>query len=291
MDYLYIDMLNIPRILGHPLRIRDIGYVPVSRNKFKGYYQSIDIAFVLSGDSEKAITKIDGKKYERTIPCMSICMPGHYYEQLAPENREVFYISYDTSATVFFEKIGINLSDFMKDIQTNKRISHLIRDILELAGKVHERGIIDRIDVFCYDLIMEAAITCNTRSENVGRCEELVRKAASFMEINYRKNLSISGLAAKYNISERTFTRYWKRLFPVPPLSYLLNLRIKEAQRLLEETNLSVGEVTAKLNFNDALYFSRMFKKKTGMPPLAYRRYIQQNVTKASSRVAWRWRR
>lgn len=276
MNYFTINTTDIPRFLGTPLKTKYIGYSPASENKSKGYYQSIDLAFILSGDADKAVTKIDGRKYERTIPCMSVCIPEHYYEQLTSGRREVFYISYDASVADFFEKIGINLYDFMKEIQLGSRIPYLINEIFGLVGKIHEHGIIDRIDMLCYDLVMEGAIIVKINKKSISRNEELVRKAASFMEMNYHKNISIRSIALKHNISERTFTRCWKKLFPVSPLAYLIDLKITETQHLLKETALCIHEIATKVNFKDALYFSRIFRKKTGMSPLAYRKYAKE---------------
>ncbi|WP_126428328.1 helix-turn-helix domain-containing protein [Brevibacillus marinus] len=51
----------------------------------------------------------------------------------------------------------------------------------------------------------------------------------------------------------------------------LTSLRLKEAQRLLRETNLSIQEVAGKCGFDNAHYFSRIFKEKTGTSPRQFR--------------------
>ena len=53
---------------------------------------------------------------------------------------------------------------------------------------------------------------------------------------------------------------------------HIKNIRIKEARRLLKETNLAVHEIADKIGFNDYNYFCRVFKKEVGMPAKQYRK-------------------
>jgi AraC family transcriptional regulator of arabinose operon len=50
-----------------------------------------------------------------------------------------------------------------------------------------------------------------------------------------------------------------------------MTLRMREARRLLVETDLTVAEVARKVGFEDPLYFSRCFRHLTGVPPSHYR--------------------
>lgn len=53
---------------------------------------------------------------------------------------------------------------------------------------------------------------------------------------------------------------------------YLLNLRIKHAKKLLEESNLKIRQVAEESGFNDYHYFSKVFKKMTGVSAAQYRK-------------------
>ena len=48
-----------------------------------------------------------------------------------------------------------------------------------------------------------------------------------------------------------------------------------EAARLLRYTDLTVGEISFRVGFTDPLYFSRAFKRQTGLPPQAYRESVR----------------
>ena len=61
-------------------------------------------------------------------------------------------------------------------------------------------------------------------------------------------------------------------------MRYLNHLRIEKAQELLTVTDLQIQEIAALVGYSDGLYFSRIFKKATGMAPLIYRKQSGQTI-------------
>lgn len=53
---------------------------------------------------------------------------------------------------------------------------------------------------------------------------------------------------------------------------YLLDIRIDRAKQLLVSTGFSVGRISDMVGFDNTKYFSRIFKEKTGVQPIAYRK-------------------
>ncbi|MDZ4200290.1 MAG: helix-turn-helix transcriptional regulator [Kiritimatiellia bacterium] len=78
-------------------------------------------------------------------------------------------------------------------------------------------------------------------------------------------------IARRHGLSAATFRRYWNRYVQLPPARYVMTLRMREARRLLVETDLTVAEVAEQVGFEDPLYFSRSFRRLTGVPPSHYR--------------------
>ncbi len=95
--------------------------------------------------------------------------------------------------------------------------------------------------------------------------------AAARMEREFGEELSIRQLAESVYLSERHFRRLFEKVYGIGPMEYLLELRLRTAGRLLLSERASVTEIAMSCGFSDGNYFSRVFRRKYGMPPTAYR--------------------
>lgn len=101
--------------------------------------------------------------------------------------------------------------------------------------------------------------------------DKLVAKAEYRMQQNLHQTISIKELADSLNVSQRTLVRRFNYTMNISPLTYLQNLRIEAAKKLLETTNISIEAVIENIGYEDISSFSRLFKKRTGLSPAAYR--------------------
>ena len=79
-------------------------------------------------------------------------------------------------------------------------------------------------------------------------------------------------LAERFYINKFYLTRVFKEQFGLSVTSYLVQLRLTQAKRLLRFTDWSMEAVAAECGLHDANYFARLFKKIEGITPGEYRR-------------------
>lgn len=92
--------------------------------------------------------------------------------------------------------------------------------------------------------------------------------AMDYIHSNYRKGtIEISKLAKMCAVSETYFRKLFHKIHGVSPQQYIINLRLEFAYHLLGSNLYSVNEVSRRSGFQDAKYFSRMFKKRYGCSP------------------------
>lgn len=101
---------------------------------------------------------------------------------------------------------------------------------------------------------------------------ELVKQVQAWLQENYAQTFTLDQLAQRFSVSKRTLIRRFNAALSCPPNVYLQSLRIEAAQKLLEETRLSVNLLVNQLGYEDARSFRRLFRHKTGVTPTEYRR-------------------
>lgn len=101
------------------------------------------------------------------------------------------------------------------------------------------------------------------------------------MQLNqrYMDSWTLSSMAEYCGLSEDYFSHMFRKRMGTSPVRYLTDLRIEKAKELLMTGSISVSEVSSLVGFEDPLYFSRVFKKKTGVPPKKF----QQNTLVANN--------
>ncbi len=100
----------------------------------------------------------------------------------------------------------------------------------------------------------------------------ILRPAIEYIHSHYTEgNLSIGRLAILCSISEPYFRKLFLSTYGISPLKYINALKLSRAKELIKSGLYSVHEVCELAGYQDDAYFSREFKKATGVPPSAYK--------------------
>lgn len=109
-------------------------------------------------------------------------------------------------------------------------------------------------------------------SPDSDRRVEMVKKVITYMEQHFSEKIYIHDLAHQINMNEQYFCRFFKKIIGRSPISYLNDLRIRQAARLLRETDHSVMNICLECGFNNLGNFMQIFKKNYNMTPLQFRK-------------------
>lgn len=108
-----------------------------------------------------------------------------------------------------------------------------------------------------------------------------VNSAIVFMQANVGSPAALSDIARHAGLSVSHFCSLFRDQVGVTPMDYFIRLKLQKARRLLANTSLTVQEVAQQVGYDDRYYFSRLFRKLHGMPPMAYRRSQQTALNSA----------
>lgn len=102
-----------------------------------------------------------------------------------------------------------------------------------------------------------------------------------YMEDNYMFDLSLDSVSEILHISPAYLSAQFKKYQKMNFLDCLIELRINAAKQLLTDPLRSAAEVASMVGYEDASYFARAFKKRTGMTPTQYRREAARQAREA----------
>jgi AraC family transcriptional regulator len=104
-----------------------------------------------------------------------------------------------------------------------------------------------------------------------GPVDRRLRLAIEFMHDNYSRELALEEIASAAYLSEYHFARVFKQITGLTPHSYLANIRLERARKLLTETLLPINQIAAMVGYQSQSHFTKIFKAVTGVTPGAFR--------------------
>lgn len=102
----------------------------------------------------------------------------------------------------------------------------------------------------------------------------VIKKSIEYMNDHYNSNPTLEDVAGHVALNPTYFSTLFKKETGVNFSSYMTNLKIEHAKRLLKETNLPLITIATELGFDSQSYFSNVFKKYMHMTPKHYRECV-----------------
>ena len=93
-----------------------------------------------------------------------------------------------------------------------------------------------------------------------------------YINADYKSNITLDALENRFNLSKYYLCKLFKKSVGFTFSDFLNQVRVTEAKKLLETTELSVADIAHKTGYSDISYFCRVFKKIMGITALKYRK-------------------
>ncbi|MFY9177020.1 MAG: AraC family transcriptional regulator [Caldicoprobacterales bacterium] len=103
---------------------------------------------------------------------------------------------------------------------------------------------------------------------------DYLQQLVSFVEVNYDKGITVAEVANYLNLNPKYLARLFKQETGQTISEYISRLRIEKGLSLLNQTDLSIQEISSQIGFSDSRSFIRLFKKTFDMTPGEYRKEI-----------------
>jgi AraC family transcriptional activator of pobA len=101
---------------------------------------------------------------------------------------------------------------------------------------------------------------------------KIAHEVANWLEKNLSNTIKIEDLAKDFNLHRSYLSQCFKKTYGTSPSIYLVRIRIREARRLLLETDTPIELISYQLSFYSAGHFSRTFRSLMGLSPMQFRK-------------------
>lgn len=163
---------------------------------------------------------------------------------------------------------------------------HIVKKkILDLSRK---RGFTTALDFYSilYDLAIadgQRLLTSPTYDSSLlvrQSKSRRIEKICKYIDENYGKEISLSEIASLVNMSESAASHFFKKRTSRSFITYLTDVRIGNASRMLAETTMNISTIAYECGFSNMANFNRTFKKYHNQTPTEYRNEVEKTMTK-----------
>ena len=203
------------------------------------------------------------------VAILDIEMPGVSGLEAARQIREsghpcmILFLTAFDKFSYAREAITLRALDYLLKPCQEQELILTVEEALHLYDRLGTNP-----DAFLRGDVSEGAGEEDLADRRMGQIRENIER---YIREHYNTEISMQSVARAMNYSDAYFCKLFKQCFKVNFSAWLNEYRIDRAREMLQNTRLSVREVSTACGYSDANYFARVFKRITGKTPSEYR--------------------
>jgi transcriptional regulator GlxA family with amidase domain len=157
--------------------------------------------------------------------------------------------------------------------KTSARITDLFRQMFESVEAQDSNHCGQLIHASHLLRLLLSHLLCNSGANQTREPHHpAVESAFAFMQSHLDSVLTLADIARRAGLSASHFCTVFREQTGQTPMDYFIRMKIHKAQHLLVNSAMTVQEIAQQVGYEDRYYFSRLFRKLLGVPPVEYRK-------------------
>lgn len=266
-----------------------------SELKFHGHsgFMGVHDCRIIYIEDGKGVLETKEISYELKPGYLLYCPAGSIYKLVASSDLTLLILNFDLtwqSSHIKYAIAPVPIDNFhakrifaentvddacaLNELFILKQGSEFFASIREIVHEFSEHKIYYREKVGSQ--LKELLIQLCRKKENGS--DNSLDKVIEYIRIHYKEEITNSQLGELAGFHEYYLNRLFLKHTGLSLHKYLIKFRLKEARRLLLNTDLSISEIGEEIGIHNCAYFSDCFSKEYGMSPTKYRKLFQNTV-------------
>ncbi len=140
---------------------------------------------------------------------------------------------------------------------------------MDIINKINEAATTDELSETFRNLIKR--ISADLVSSVYPGASPLIARSLRYIKSNYTRKIKLADISSELHVNPSYFSALFSQEMGRPFTDYILELRISKAKDLLRNTNMDILDVSEAAGFENQSYFTKIFRKRTGLTPRQYR--------------------
>jgi len=258
----------------HPMVKRmyltDVGFFPRADRHYRERNEGIEEYIFIFCMEGKGIISVEDEEYKLEAD-EAFCIPRfrkHHYYACKDNPWSIFWVHLKGEDVQYFplEKLGIVKF-------TSIHASNRMLFLFELLFRVLEGNYTLGNFIYISQVLLLILAETYDREKNNTTLEQNahVTNVIRYMQRHLEENLTLEQISKDFELSKSYLHAVFKKYTQHAPMEFYINLKMREACKLLKTTKMYVYEVARRLGYKDQYYFSRIFKKELGISPKEYK--------------------
>lgn len=196
---------------------------------------------------------------------------GYHYENTSEEPWELLWIHmYGATIDGYYRQYEVNQLPVYHPEDTSPILA-LAQQLLQLQyTRTQKTELLNAL--LLTQLLTEILITTMYARDNTYTIPSKILNIQSYLEQHYTQAITLDHLAEQYGMNKFQLTKDFKQHIGLPPIEYLIHIRINAAKNLLQYSDKSVQEIANEVGVENVSHFINLFKARVNSTPLSYRK-------------------
>lgn len=257
------------------LYVTDIGYYPHADGHFCQRNKPIAEHVLIYCVNGIGWYEVNGEKYIVTANHFFILPAGKPHAYGADENTPwtIYWVHFSGAHATIYATGTLRPQEIQPNIHS--RINYrnqIFEEIFNTLNNGYSRESLRYVSsLLHYYLASMRYINFYRQSNKNTESDGMIAAAIHYMKENIEKHLTLNDLATYTGYSLTHFSSLFKQQTGESPLAYFNRLKIEVSCQMLNDTDMHINQICHKVGITDCYYFSRLFRRITGLSPREYR--------------------